>query len=149
MELDKIFNKDDLEFRKKLLIEMESIENAITTFTIQYYDWSHIVAIASNDFDKKKRELKRVETYLYQNIKLNLDQQKIKTNDKMLDSKVTCHSMYAKAYDSYLESKHNFETIKAKKDALEVRLKMLEMAFEINKSKMFLKKQIKGESNGF
>ena len=142
MKFSDLLSESDKEFRRKLLLNLESLENDARLLPVQVYDIGYLTAKASVEYNEAAKDLKRTEDHLYISIKKAFDSMKVKASEKTVETKIKTHSTYIKALEHHNNKKSEFEFIKAKKEALEVKLKMIQLAHEIVNNKMYLKRQI-------
>lgn len=148
MKIEEILNETDKNFRKKLLINLENLETEISKIPVQLFDVSHLYALAVNEFKEAKNNLERTETHVYMNIKKTLDGAKIKASEKLVDAKVKSHSLYIKALDSYNIASSKLELLRVKKEAIELKSKMLEPALKALDTRLFLRKKLMNSTGG-
>jgi hypothetical protein len=143
MKITEILSEDDKEFRRKLLINLESLENDARLLPVQLFDINYLYAQSYVAHNEAVKDLKRVENNLYISVKKHLDSIKSKASEKAIEAKIQSNSLYIRALEILNKKKEELEFIKAKKEAIEVKLKMIQLAHEITSNKMYVKRLTK------
>ena len=140
MEIEKILNESDREFRKSLYLSFENIESNISKIAVQLFDINHVYATSNERVKLAETQLKKVSNHVYNQLKQKYESMKIKVNEKILDAKTQSHSTYLKALDELTEGKVELEYIRGKKEAIELKAKMIELAHKTIESRMYFKR---------
>lgn len=142
MKIEELLNEEDKKYRNGLFVDLENLESQMSRIPVQFYDINYLMAKAGIAMETAKKDLKKTEKHLYRSFKMEADQKKIKLSEKALEARVEGNSLYMKAYENFLNIKSTYDLLKVKKEALDLKVKMLELSYDSLKNKMYLKSKL-------